>query len=38
MTVEVYDARREAYGEVDVLVNDAEAFTAKPLLDHSVDE
>ena len=28
----------EAYGEVDILVNDAEAFTAKPLLDHSVDE
>lgn len=29
---------REAYGEVDILVNDAEAFTAKPLLDHSVEE
>jgi NAD(P)-dependent dehydrogenase (short-subunit alcohol dehydrogenase family) len=27
----------EAYGEVDILVNDAEAFTAKPLLDHSVE-
>ena len=29
---------RQAYGEVDILVNDAEAFTAKPVLDHAVEE
>lgn len=28
----------EAWGDVDILVNNAAAFTTKPLLDHSVEE
>jgi NAD(P)-dependent dehydrogenase (short-subunit alcohol dehydrogenase family) len=29
---------QESFGDVDILVNNAAAFTTKPVLDHSVDE